>query len=104
MVGSCPDNADAAWLTSADEPVWAIGTGRVPEVSDVEEMHAAIRTKVTELMGKGAGAVRILYGGSMNGANAAQLLAVSNVDGGLVGGASLTAEKFGPIIKAAAEA
>lgn len=104
LEGSFPDNADAAWLTIAYEPVWAIGTGRVPEASDVEEMHAAIRTKLTELMGKGAGAVRILYGGSMNGANAAQLLAVSNVDGGLVGGASLTAEKFGPIIKAAAEA
>lgn len=106
LAGSFPDGADASWLTIAYEPVWAIGTGRVPEVSDVEEMHAAIRSKLGELMsadGDAAG-VRILYGGSMNGGNAAQLLAVANVDGGLVGGASLTAEKFGPIIEAAAVA
>ncbi len=104
LEGSFPDNADAAWLTIAYEPVWAIGTGRVPEASDVEEMHAAIRNKLGELMGEGADAVRILYGGSMNGGNATELLAVPNVDGGLVGGASLTAEKFGPIIEAAAAA
>lgn len=100
--GSFPDNAEAAWLTIAYEPVWAIGTGRVPEASDVEEMHAAIRNKLGKLMGDGADAIRILYGGSMNGGNAAELLAVPNVDGGLVGGASLTAEKFGPIIETAA--
>ncbi len=102
LEGSFPDNAAATWLTIAYEPVWAIGTGRVPEASDVEEMHAAIRGKLVELTGEGADAVRILYGGSMNGGNAAELLSVPNVDGGLVGGASLTAEKFGPIIKAAA--
>ncbi|MEP2102280.1 MAG: triose-phosphate isomerase [Parasphingorhabdus sp.] len=104
LAGSFPDNAAATWLTIAYEPVWAIGTGRVPEASDVEEMHAAIREKLASLMGEGADAVRILYGGSMNGGNAAELLAVPNVDGGLVGGASLTAEKFGPIIEAAAAA
>lgn len=104
LEGSFPDNADAGWLTIAYEPVWAIGTGRVPEASDVEEMHAAIRNKLSELMGDGADAVRILYGGSMNGGNASELLAVPNVDGGLVGGASLTGEKFGPIIEAAAAA
>lgn len=104
LEGSFPDGADAGWLTIAYEPVWAIGTGRVPEVSDVEEMHAAIRSKLGKLMGDGAGAVRILYGGSMNGGNASELLAVPNVDGGLVGGASLTATKFGPIIEAAAAA
>ncbi len=104
LEGSFPDKADSSWLTIAYEPVWAIGTGRVPEASDVEEMHAAIRNKLGKLMGEGADAVRILYGGSMNGGNAAELLAVPNVDGGLVGGASLTAEKFGPIIEAAAAA
>ncbi len=104
LEGSFPDNADAGWLTIAYEPVWAIGTGRVPEASDVEEMHAAIRNKLSELMGDGAEAVRILYGGSMNGGNASELLVVPNVDGGLVGGASLTGEKFGPIIEAAAAA
>ncbi|OAO04717.1 triose-phosphate isomerase [Sphingomonadales bacterium EhC05] len=98
---SFPDGASADWLTIAYEPVWAIGTGRVPSVDDVAEMHAAIRTKLAELMGQGSDAVRILYGGSMNGGNAAELLAVPNVDGGLVGGASLTAGKFGPIIEAA---
>lgn len=102
LKGSFPDGADSGWLTIAYEPVWAIGTGRVPEASDVKEMHAAIRGALIELMGDGADAVRILYGGSMNGGNAAILLSVPNVDGGLVGGASLTAEKFGPIIEAAA--
>jgi len=107
LARSFPAGASAAsadWLTIAYEPVWAIGTGRVPETSDVEEMHAAIRAKLGELMGQGSNAVRILYGGSMNGSNAAELLAVPNVDGGLVGGASLTAAKFGPIIEAAAAA
>lgn len=104
LEGSFPDGANANWLTIAYEPVWAIGTGRVPETSDVEEMHAAIRSKLGKLLGDGADAVRILYGGSMNGGNASELLAVPNVDGGLVGGASLTAEKFGPIIEAAAAA
>lgn len=101
LAGSFPENANASWLTIAYEPVWAIGTGRVPEASDVEEMHAAIRSKLGELMGEGSDAVRILYGGSMNGGNASELLAVPNVDGGLVGGASLSADKFGPIIEAA---
>ncbi|SIO00401.1 triosephosphate isomerase [Parasphingorhabdus marina DSM 22363] len=102
LSGSFPEGADGDWLTIAYEPVWAIGTGRVPEASDVEEMHAAIRSKLGELMADGSENVRILYGGSMNGGNAAELLAVPNVDGGLVGGASLSAEKFGPIIEAAA--
>lgn len=104
LEGSFPDDAAADWLTVAYEPVWAIGTGRVPEASDVEEMHGAIRNKLGKLMGDGADAMRILYGGSMNGGNAAELLAIPNVDGGLVGGASLSAEKFGPIIEAAAKA
>ena len=103
LAGSFPGGASADWLTIAYEPVWAIGTGRVPEASDVEEMHAAIRAKLGELMGEGSDAVRILYGGSMNGGNAGELLAVPNVDGGLVGGASLNAEKFGPIIEAASK-
>ena len=102
LARSFPAKASPDWLTIAYEPVWAIGTGRVPEASDVAEMHAAIRKKLGELMRQGSDDVRILYGGSMNGSNAAELLAVPNVDGGLVGGASLTAAKFGPIIEAAA--
>ena len=104
LSGSFPDDANGNWLTIAYEPVWAIGTGRVPETTDVEDMHRAIRETLNQLMEQGGASVRILYGGSMNGGNAAELLAVANVDGGLVGGASLSAEKFGPIIAAASKA
>lgn len=99
---SLPDTAASQWLSVAYEPVWAIGTGRVAEPADVAEMHGAIRAALVERFGDDGFKVRILYGGSMNGDNAAQLLAVPNVDGGLIGGASLTAAKFGPILSAAA--
>jgi triosephosphate isomerase len=98
---SVPDGATGAWLSVAYEPVWAIGTGRVAEAADVEEMHAAIRAALVERFGMAGHAISILYGGSMNGDNAAELLAVANVDGGLIGGASLTAAKFEPILAAA---
>lgn len=104
LSGSFPDGASPDWLTIAYEPVWAIGTGRVPEIADVAEMHGAIRERLIELMGEGGAQVRILYGGSMKDSNAAELLAVANVDGGLVGGASLTADAFILIIDAAAAA
>lgn len=100
---SLPDDAAADWLQIAYEPVWAIGTGRTPTAEDVAAMHGAIRAKLTELLGANtAGAMRVLYGGSVNGANAAELLGTADVDGALVGGASLTADKFVPIIAAAA--
>jgi len=79
----------------AYEPVWAIGTGRTPSPADVAEIHAAIRAIVGP-------DVRILYGGSVKPSNAAELLHVVNVDGALVGGASLTARDFIPIVEAAA--
>lgn len=85
----------------AYEPVWAIGTGRVAAVADVVAMHAAIRDRLTALYGEAAARVRILYGGSVNAANAAELLAADGVAGALVGGASLTAEAFLPIVAAA---
>lgn len=92
LAGSLP--ADRDKLVVAYEPVWAIGTGRTPSVDDVAEMHAAIRAAVGP-------DVRILYGGSVKPSNAAELLHVANVDGALVGGASLTAADFVPIIEAA---
>ena len=98
---SLPDNAASAWLSVAYEPVWAIGTGRVAEPADVADMHAAIRAALVGRFGAEGQKIRILYGGSMNGDNAAVLLAVPNVDGGLIGGASLTAAKFQPILAAA---
>ena len=100
--GSIPAGATAAQLVVAYEPVWAIGTGRTPTTEDVADMHGAIRIKLKALLGAEADAVRILYGGSVKPSNAAELMAVDNVDGALVGGASLTAADFVPIIEAAA--
>ena len=99
--GSLPEDAAGDWLSIAYEPVWAIGTGRTPTVEDVAAMHGAIRRELAGLVAD-ADAVRILYGGSVTGENAAALLAAGDVDGALVGGASLTAAKFVPIIEAAA--
>jgi triosephosphate isomerase (TIM) len=100
---SLPDNASGEWLNIAYEPVWAIGTGRIPGQADVAEMHHAIRGRLQERFGDAARSIHILYGGSMNGDNAAMLLAIPDVDGGLIGGASLTAAKFEPILAAAAK-
>jgi triosephosphate isomerase len=86
----------------AYEPVWAIGTGRVAAVEDVIAMHAAIGARLVAAYGDAAAKVRILYGGSVNGENASALLASPGVGGALVGGASLTAEAFLPIVAAAA--
>lgn len=99
--GSVRDATAPSWLSVAYEPVWAIGTGRVAEASDVQEMHGAIRSALVDRFGAEGQMIRILYGGSMNGGNAAQLLAIANVDGGLIGGASLTSAKFEPILAAA---
>jgi triosephosphate isomerase (TIM) len=101
---SLPNDAASEWLSVAYEPVWAIGTGRVPSTDDVAQMHSAIRADLESRFGADGAQFRILYGGSMNGDNAASLLAVPNVDGGLIGGASLSAEKFLPIVAAAAAA
>jgi len=92
--GSIPDGATAANLVVAYEPVWAIGTGLTPTIADVAEMHAAIRESLKSRFGAAAADMRLLYGGSVKPANAAELLAVANVDGALVGGASLKADDF----------
>ncbi len=98
---SVPDNADGAWFTLAYEPRWAIGTGRTPTHDEIAAIHAIARAKLRMLVGDAAAGIRILYGGSVTGANAAAILGIDNVDGALVGGASLTADKFVPIIEAA---
>ncbi len=103
QIAEIPGDAHGDWLTIAYEPRWAIGTGKTPTEAEIAATHGAIRAKVKELAGADAAdTIRILYGGSMNPGNAAAILALSDVDGGLVGGASLTAEKFVPIIEAAA--
>jgi triosephosphate isomerase len=102
LAGSLPEPSGDAELVVAYEPIWAIGTGRTATAADVAEMHAAIRAALLGRFGDAGGRMRILYGGSVNGGNAAELFAVPDVDGGLVGGASLTADQFVPIIEAAA--
>jgi len=84
----------------AYEPVWAIGSGRVPSAADIGEMHGALRTALVSGLPEGGAAVPILYGGSVKSSNAAEIFAVDGVNGALVGGASLTAEQFLPIVAA----
>lgn len=99
---SLPEGADAAWLSIAYEPIWAIGTGRIPTMEQIEGMHSAIRGRLAARLGAAqADAMRVLYGGSVNAGNAKDIFGIADVDGGLVGGASLKAESFGPIITAA---
>jgi triosephosphate isomerase len=91
--------SEAANLVIAYEPVWAIGTGKTATAEQAEEMHAHIREVVSRKFGQTAEDIPILYGGSMKPSNAAELLGKANVDGGLIGGASLVAEDFAAIIK-----
>ncbi|MGH6790171.1 MAG: triose-phosphate isomerase [Pseudolabrys sp.] len=94
LAGSLPDGVTAENTVVAYEPIWAIGTGLTPTRADVKEAHAFIRTRLTERFGPQGGAIRILYGGSVKPANAKELLTVANVNGALVGGASLKALDF----------
>lgn len=95
LAGSVPDGSDAANLVVAYEPVWAIGTGRTPTEDEVQAVHAVLRATLSTRFGaKVADGVRLLYGGSMKPSNAKGLLALADVDGGLIGGASLKAEDF----------
>ena len=101
MAESLPDGVGAAGGVVAYEPVWAIGTGRTPTEADISAMHAMMRAKLTESFpGAGAG-LRLLYGGSVKPGNAVAILALPHVDGALVGGASLVAEDFLAIARAA---
>ena len=89
-----PKGATGADTVIAYEPVWAIGTGLTPTPADIAEVHASLREMLGQLIGPEAAKVRILYGGSVKPGNARDLMAVENVDGALVGGASLVAEDF----------
>ena len=94
-------SGDAARLSVAYEPIWAIGTGKVPSLTDIGEMHAALRSRLVAAYGEPGQGIRLLYGGSVKPSNAADIFAVADVDGALVGGSSLTAADFVPIIAAA---
>jgi triosephosphate isomerase (TIM) len=100
---SLPDAIEAKGeLAIAYEPIWAIGTGKVPTTDEIAEMHGAVRHRLAERYGVPGEQVRILYGGSVKPSNAAEIFRVANVDGALVGGASLKAADFMPIVEAAA--
>ncbi len=100
LLVSVPDSATAANTVIGYEPVWAIGTGRTPTAADVAEIHSAIRTALVERFGEEGNEFRIIYGGSVKPSNANELMAADNVDGALVGGASLKASDFNGIVEA----
>jgi triosephosphate isomerase len=100
LEGAVPDDWSGHEVVVAYEPVWAIGTGRTPTSTDIAEMHDAIRGHLQTRFGDRGAATRILYGGSMKPSNASEILRISNVNGGLVGGASLLANDFHAIISA----
>ena len=101
LLDSLPQEINGETIIIAYEPVWAIGTGLTPTIEQITEVHDFIRAELENNYGKKIGhSVNILYGGSMNAKNAHEISAIENVDGGLVGGASLKAESFIPIINA----
>jgi triosephosphate isomerase len=100
LAESVPEKSAAASLVIAYEPVWAIGTGRTPTVAEIREVHGRIRSDLKARFTDG-GAIRILYGGSMNAKNAPEILPIEDVNGGLIGGASLDAQSFLAICRSA---
>ena len=101
MAGSIPDESTGETLVVAYEPVWAIGTGLTPTTNQIAEVHEYMRARLERRFGPGVGkSVRLLYGGSVKPSNAAEIFALPNVDGALVGGASLKAADFGAIVAA----
>jgi triosephosphate isomerase len=101
IAGSVPDGATSANLVVAYEPVWAIGTGLTPSEDDIAAAHAHIRLRLADRIGAEAALTRILYGGSVKPSNAVAILGLGDVDGALVGGASLKAVDFLGIVAAA---
>jgi triosephosphate isomerase len=94
LTGSLPEGESPAGIAIAYEPVWAIGSGLTPSAADIAEVHGFIRQELATRHGGAARGIRLLYGGSVKPANAAELMAIENVDGALIGGASLKAEDF----------
>ncbi|MSP81610.1 MAG: triose-phosphate isomerase [Alphaproteobacteria bacterium] len=99
LEGSWPQGGSPANTVVAYEPVWAIGTGRTPTVAEIAAIHGLMRTLIVARLGSDGHAVRLLYGGSVGPRNAAEILAIPNVDGALVGGASLKIEDFAAIAR-----
>jgi triosephosphate isomerase (TIM) len=104
LLGSLAVAATSANVVIAYEPVWAIGTGRTPTLAEISDVHLFLRSRLTSRLGVDALEVRLLYGGSVKPSNAAEIFAVANVDGALVGGASLKATDFGAIVSALSDA
>ena len=102
LEASLPREVDIDQLAIAYEPIWAIGTGKTATVDDIGEMHSSLRGRLRAAYGEAGEEVRILYGGSVKASNASEIFGVEDVDGALVGGASLRAADFVPIIEAAA--
>jgi triosephosphate isomerase len=102
LEASVPTNGTPETLVVAYEPVWAIGTGRTPTLEQIAEVHAFMRVRLMSRIGFAARGVRLLYGGSVKPSNAIEIFAVADVDGALVGGASLKAADFGAIVAALA--
>jgi triosephosphate isomerase (TIM) len=100
LSASVPEGATGADTVIAYEPVWAIGTGKIPTLDQIAEVHGFLRAQLADRFGAGADDFRLLYGGSVKPGNAAEIFAVADVDGALVGGASLKAADFSPIIAA----
>lgn len=104
LLGSLPTGATSANTVIAYEPVWAIGTGRTPTLAEIADVHLFLRARLTGRLGADALEVRLLYGGSVKPSNAAEIFGLPNVDGALVGGASLKAADFGSIVAALSDA
>ena len=100
IAGSVPEVAEPARTCVAYEPVWAIGTGRTPTKAEISDMHGFVRSELCRILGPEGRAIRLLYGGSVKPSNAAEILPLPDVDGALVGGASLKASDFCEIVRA----
>lgn len=100
LAGSLPEGVDASNLVIAYEPIWAIGTGKIPSHQEIEDVHGFLRSELRTRFGPLAEEISLLYGGSVKPENAAEIFAISNVDGGLIGGASMDTDAFAAIIRA----